>query len=593
MTIGDYACGAYELCVRDLQMALGDTAAPILAVLSSAVELPQAFGLRNEMCSLKKCTFFVLQQASSLERQLAQLSTFWHGEHVPCGRFFLHSERLEALSDARTRAKGACSAVQDARAVAKNICSLPRHPSKSSPPLLTGLPTTLQAWRIAEAALAAAGTSEELEIEPLASAPAAAPTTSWHSRCAEILRAQSWPEHITTLVEMVVLCRGGDKALRIRDAVCDVESALVLTIERLELAASRLDAMPSVSQVASQQPDDDKQLVSAMRRRRHSNLVAGCLPVMRDTLLWLRSAAEASQSGATRFVAGDGRNTNAHSGGERGARMLGFQPALCVWPSTKLHGTALFAALHHVEQTYRPQMRETIACSGWPEAIVSRRGAEREHAADNKVCRECTRQFSTLWVHRGVCSECEATLREGGQCPYQPERCSSGWFCVHSGRCFVCDSHGCAECRLERGGADTVAEVAARLDASPSWLSRIALDFDRTLANTKSGGAPVVGKHLIDEELLVLLWRYSGRCELVTRNGHTGAIRAFLNASGAPPEAELPIRTVRKGQSKADYVCAGEDGSVLFVDDSVAELAEARVAADSRVHRVLFVRALL
>ena len=69
-TIGDYACGAYELCVRDLQMALGDTAAPILAVLSSAVELPQAFGLRNEMCSLKKCTFFVLQQASSLERQL-------------------------------------------------------------------------------------------------------------------------------------------------------------------------------------------------------------------------------------------------------------------------------------------------------------------------------------------------------------------------------------------------------------------------------------------------------------------------------------------------------------------------------------------
>ena len=138
-----------------------------------------------------------------------------------------------------------------------------------------------------------------------------------------------------------------------------------------------------------------------------------------------------------------------------------------------------------------------------------------------------------------------------------------------------------------------MAEVAARLDASPSWLSRIALDFDRTLANTKSGGAPVVGKHLIDEELLVLLWRYSGRCELVTRNGHTDAIRAFLNASGAPPEAELPIRTVRKGQSKADYVCAGEDGSVLFVDDSVAELAEARVAADSRVHRVLFVRALL
>ena len=461
------------------------TAAPILAVLSSAVELPQAFGLRNEMCSLKKCTFFVLQQASSLERQLARSSAPFGTESMYRAAASLHSERLEALSDARTRGGGACSAVQDARAVAKNICSLPRHPSKSSPPLLTGLPTTLQAWRIAEAALAAAGTSEELEIEPLASAPAAAR----HNKLAFAMRRNSSRSELAGAYHDPRgdggAVRGGDKALRIRDAVCDVESALVLTIERLELAASRLNAMPSVSQVASQQPDDDKELVSAMRRRRHSNLVAGCLPVMRDTLLWLRSAAEASQSGATRFVAGDGRNTNAHSGGERGARMLGFQPALCVWPSTKLHGTALFAALHHVEQTYRPQMRETIACSGWPEAIVSRRGAEREHAADNKVCRECTRQFSTLWVHRGVCSECEATLREGGQCPYQPDRCSSGWFCVHSGRCFVCDSHGCAECRLERGGAGAVAEVAARLDASPSRLSRIALDFDRTLAEYK------------------------------------------------------------------------------------------------------------
>ena len=126
---------------------------------------------------------------------------------------------------------------------------------------------------------------------------------------------------------------------------------------------------------------------------------------------------------------------------------------------------------------------------------------------------------------------------------------------------------------------------------------------------------PTVGKHLIDEELLALLWRYADVCEIVTRNQHTEAIRAFLDANGAPPAAALPIRTVRRGQSKADYVLAGLDDeacadshaagddersqhaprprAAVMVDDSVAELAEARVAADARVHRVLFVRALL
>ena len=37
----------------------------------------------------------------------------------------------------------------------------------------------------------------------------------------------------------------------------------------------------------------------------------------------------------------------------------------------------------------------------------------------------------------------------------------------------------------------------------------------------------------------------------------------------------------------------GEQSVVLFVDDSVAELVDPRLTADPRVHRVLFVRALL
>ena len=155
-TICDYACGAFELCQRDVNLVLGQSANTVLTLLAS-IGLPQAFRLRNEMCNLKKCTFFVLQQAHTIERQLAQLATFWHGEHTMCaGGFWLHSPRLEELSDARTRAKGACAAVQDARAVAKHVCSLPRHPSTGPPKFVSSLPSSLQSWRIAVAAEAAA-----------------------------------------------------------------------------------------------------------------------------------------------------------------------------------------------------------------------------------------------------------------------------------------------------------------------------------------------------------------------------------------------------------------------------------------------------
>ena len=92
-------------------------------------------------------------------------------------------------------------------------------------------------------------------------------------------------------------------------------------------------------------------------------------------------------------------------------------------------------------------------------------------------------------MHRGVCCECEAALRGARRCPFSPA-CGDSWWCEHAQRCFVCDAHSCAACRMERGAAEAVAAVAARLTPA-----RIAIDFDRTLATTRSGGAPVYGAH--------------------------------------------------------------------------------------------------
>ena len=133
-----------------------------------------------------------------------------------------------------------------------------------------------------------------------------------------------------------------------------------------------------------------------------------------------------------------------------------------------------------------------------------------------------------------------------------------------------------------------MAEVAGR--TSPA---RIAIDFDRTLATTRSGAEPVFGRHACDEELLALMWERRGACIILTRNSHTEAIRAFLHAHGAPPE--IQICHVKKGVPKGGALRAGmrADELAILVDDSIAELTHPSVADAPTVYRVLFVRALL
>ena len=155
--IGDYACGAWRLVERDVAAVLPEAAAELVVRWLQGVEVPQAFALRAELCNLKKCIYFVMQQGVTLERQLAQLATFFHDEREEhaidkaCG-FWVHSRRLTELSDARMQAKGACAALADARAIGKHCCALPRHPSKATPEFLAELPRSLQAWRHAAAA---------------------------------------------------------------------------------------------------------------------------------------------------------------------------------------------------------------------------------------------------------------------------------------------------------------------------------------------------------------------------------------------------------------------------------------------------------
>ena len=647
--ITDYCCGSFSLVRRDLEATLtAGRAAEVLALLTR-LRVPEAFESRLEMVCLKKVSLFLHLQGSSLERQLAQLATFWHGEHEQdpgCPSIWRHSARLTDLSDARMQCSGACAATADARTLGKLICSMPRHPEKLPKAFLCELPHSLHAWRTVKQAAVATGlpnlaTMEEMHTEP---------SPSWHRTVQEALEEQQWPPSVTAVVSAVLLCRGADKALRMRDMLLRGRLAMEATVMWAERVLAALDSAPTPEEVARslaraaplRTGDDDAEdvreaiakatlhsdadedcdgglggdrgaedrgceedsvgkvggggsaakpskaltpekaaVAAAMKRHRHANLVRGALPVLRVVAGWLRVIEESSERGASScgaarlFVAAD----------SRGDEPRGAQPAICTPASAE--SAQLFAAFRAVEGRYRPQMQAAIRTDGWPAHIAERRGVLRDVAPDNKQCTSCKGHFSALWCHRGVCCECEAAVRSQRRCPFNAA-CSAAWFCPHANRCVVCDAHSCEQCRLERGAAEAVADAAARV--APA---RIAIDFDRTLATTRSGAKPVFGKHGCDEDLLALLWERRGACLILTRNGHTNAIRDFLAAHGAPPDVE--IRHAKKGQPKGELCREGlcEGDVALLVDDSIAELVHPSAAEHPAVHRVLFVRGLL
>ncbi len=158
-------------------------------------------------------------------------------------------------------------------------------------------------------------------------------------------------------------------------------------------------------------------------------------------------------------------------------------------------------------------------------------------------------------------------------------------------------------------------------------------DFDQTLCSTKSGAAPVVGRHLLQAELQHLLPRQQTldtndleldttgeeprlRCCVATRNSHGEDIEHFLiahgvavvrtNASGTadgrradtrgdrPIADGMPVHCVNaQGRSKADVALqllseAPQDGVVVMVDDDLRELVMDDRLLGGRVHRVFF-----
>ena len=229
-----------------------------------------------------------------------------------------------------------------------------------------------------------------------------------------------------------LLCRGADKAVRMRDELSRARAALESCTEAADAALRALQRSPCCAEDALRLLGDEAALdpasaraaaAAAVRRHKHVNLLRGASPVLRVVAGWLRAveasadqrpAAGEPHTGSARrlFVAGDKRH-----GEPRGA-----QPAL-VAPGGGGGGLELFGELRRVELRYRPQLRAAVAASGWPAQIADRRGAVREKAADNKLCTgpdlcECAYGWSGPGCYEPLCTSCSGH----GEC-VRPELC--------------------------------------------------------------------------------------------------------------------------------------------------------------------------
>ena len=187
------------------------------------------------------------------------------------------------------------------------------------------------------------------------------------------------------------------------------------------------------------------------------------------------------------------------------------------------------------------EMRRAIATEGWPPPQSARR--TRVSFAGSLRCWKCARLFSKQWAYRGVCWECEGTLRAAGACPFdQAEgraraggRAAAHAFCRHQQRCAVLGSHShlhlhshlgpgsgsgigssaspnpspltltlplircavcdggfapCRECRLAQGDGETVRTLT--LSVSLSLTVFLTLTLTLTLTRRRRGGRNAV-----------------------------------------------------------------------------------------------------
>ncbi|CAJ1363666.1 unnamed protein product [Effrenium voratum] len=607
--------GDWALIERDVAAAFSpDLASVILDCFREEVQT--CLAVRRELINFKKLCLHLWQSATSVEKDLRQLASFYYTELVgdPLGAEAgdtsdtraVRRARYVDMANALNECRGAVAAMFDARHFSKAVCKWPRHPASGVPWKFEALPQSLELWKPLDQAqhflesyhlLDAyyAAVHEEADGYAKATRPPSSSIRPWKSErdfvesdigprslgslLAAVQAGLQLPQQAARYIELVLIARGAAKALAIRLALRRYIAALREVEARASTLEQKLKVLAGEDPFATPLTDTAVSAGLHLHSRRHLLVIKGMLPVVSEFLRWLDPIADMRSDASRLFVSGS-----------KGA--AAFVPRGIAQQSL-LEATAMLAELEP-------------GGSGWPR---SARPANEAHAS---ACRTCGVKLNRLWLHRGLCLLCESKVRAQGRCPYGGERCGSRSFCPHDNRCVVCEQWSCERCKLLRGDGEDVWQLV--MQRQPSFVF---LDFDRTLCTTKAGASPLQGTHSLDSDLVTVCCQHR-KVLIVTRSPRSEDICVFLRQHGVRARllnrdeiqfdhqadagglrGDVWVRSVKREgfDSKAAVILkemeAEAEATGIFADDDIKELTDEALRGlvdGGRLLRLLFVR---
>ena len=408
------------------------------------VALRDAFDLRRNVVNLKKVLLHSWHTSEPLEKELRRMSTFWRGD-MSWDNGFLDAARYREVCVAHLRCKGAAHAVFDGRVMTKAICCVPRHPELPRPAKLSGLPRTMTTHSWLDQAL---DTLAEMDKEILAEgadspgadegADSPPPSAQGVGRRAtgsaaaknaagepsDVRRQldafladatssnahsgplRDWPRHILQYVELVLVARGGAKALSVRAETERYARKLRETSARFDEALRALrERVRSVEDVLRDEcgvalgdvgscprrfvsrDDVGERAVDAlrvaMRRDKTLNLLEGCAPATAELSRWVDEIC--AEPSIRLFVAGD----------------AGTNMAADFVPPGFALGALIGANAKEVTARWGPELRLHVESASGPNGEWP--PTEPLTYVTGKVkCSACGGSFGTLWISAGV-----------------------------------------------------------------------------------------------------------------------------------------------------------------------------------------------
>ena len=654
-----FSQGEWRMVRRDLSLA-GVSVDCIDALENGPCsEIMQAFKIRKELINYKKICLHLFEESKKNERDLKQAMHFFYYEDgavkkiegalshlqaiIQCSPLDLEEDvspmDLDPIQRAMERHgsitnpcedidrkvmyvvatdmisynRGVSLAVHDSRNIAKQICLSPRHIDMERPKKLIELPTSLFIERLISRTESEMGIHESTvdendeEVPHFSEKPGVA---SMNRILDEVKTKLDWPDEAIEFLRASIFARGAFKALAIIEELRNYNYHLQKLPGRFDRVLNRLREEHSNLISTSIEKNDfsmDSKLIlpsEACARVNKLQQLRGIINVLKENARWILLLVNlADQNGNEEFQrifrAGDEATKN----------------NACLFVPREFElGNIVSSVRKVLDEVLLPTMHNTVSLESWPPtkgtsrvrivAFDETRPEELEIVRKKvKPCSECKGLFGDLWIRHNVCVVCEILKRKNSnssECIFSDCKYKTMAFCPHAQKCFSCDApHTCDKlCRLSRGNGESAIGMVESI--RPDFLL---IDFDRTLASTKSGATPFPKngtRHTIDTDLksaVMIQHGMEGKSFIVTRNSHKDEIREFL-IQHEMEELANNVLVCPKKMTKGRFICEQffsdeQNRSCIFIDDDIRELCKDQWLRDNEsIHRLLFVRGL-